>query len=68
MGAEDAASTADQAHRSSAWQTARSVILPHGSGVTQTPDGQSPLAGQAMPSAIHWQPFPVSPRQASAVA
>jgi hypothetical protein len=68
IGAEDVASTADQAQRSSAWHIARSVILPHGSCVTQTPDGQSPPAGQAMPSATHWHPFAVSPRQASAVA
>jgi len=43
------------------------VILPHGSGVTHTPDGQVVPAGHEAPIAIHVHPLPVSAPQSSAV-
>jgi hypothetical protein len=42
-----------------------SVILPHGSGVMQTPAGQLAPAGQAAPMSSHAQPFCVSAAQSS---
>jgi hypothetical protein len=44
------------------------VILPQGSGVTHTPEGQLVAAGHDAPIAIHAHPLPVSARQSSAVA